>query len=205
MVPHGLCLIISVKWGFFWGALSQLKMRTFHKFSLSLPQSWGMACSWGLDLALAKRSTFPWMLYISTVEDLVMLGVLSLVAPWQRSGAASVDALSVSCGGADYSFFGCCISILWGTLPWVLITVKLEGVCWMLDLSLGQEHFLGNSATYLGGQISRRFCCYCTTMPSLSFSDPHPDFSNQTWVSACRRCSGILVGVVSQPRRSTIS
>lgn len=146
------------------------------------------------------------MFYISTVEDLVMLGVLSLVASWQPlKWAASVDALYQSWGGGDYSFFECYITILWGTLPWVLITVKLEGGCWILNLNLGQEVFLGNSATYLGEQMSRRFCCYCTTMPSLPFSDPHPDFSNQAWVSASGRCSGILVGVVSQPRRSAIS
>lgn len=114
------------------------------------------------------------MFYISTVEDLVMLGVLSLVAPWQPlKWAASVDALYQSWGGGDYSFFECYISILWGTFLECSSQWSWRVVAGYWTSTWVRKSSLGTLVTYLGEQISRRFCCYCTTMPSaIQWSTP---------------------------------
>lgn len=112
MVPHGLCLIISVKWGFFWGALSQLKKRTFCKFSPSVLRDdmflRARSCPWerilflGCFISALWRTwlcwgCFPWLLHGSHWSGQLLW--MRYISPGVGVTILSLSAISQSCGG----------------------------------------------------------------------------------------------------------
>lgn len=116
MVPHGLCLIISVKWGFFWGALSQLKKRTFCKFSPSVLRDdmflRARSCPWerilflGCFISALWRTwlcwgCFPWLLHGSHWSGQLLW--MRYISPGVGVTILSLSAISQSCGEPSLS------------------------------------------------------------------------------------------------------
>ena len=125
MVPHGLCLIISVKCGFFWGALSQLKERTFYKFSLSpsvlrddmFLGAW--SCPWegilflGCFISALWRTWLCWGAFLGCSVGAIEVGQLLwtlYLCPGVGVTILSLSAVSQSCGGP---FLECSLQWSW--------------------------------------------------------------------------------------------
>lgn len=114
------------------------------------------------------------MFYISTVETWLC---------WGAFLGCSMAAIEVG------SFCGCVISVpgvgvtilSLGTalnpvrnLPWVLITVKLEGGCWILNLNLGPGSLPWELYIFRGSRISRKILLllYHNAFSAIQWSTP---------------------------------